>query len=162
MPSTVHPHYRKVAVATASNQGLRFEELPYCTDEGCTPAGALARYDGEDITALVIQQPNFFGRLEDVDALTDWAHARGILVIAVVNPTSLALLKAFEFDEAALQRQLGYPEVPRVRPRDDLESKVLTMQARLRDFETRIKLIESEQRGQVDLTQFLAKPPEDV
>src|SRR5262249_25597051 len=54
---------------------------------------ALARYEGEDITALVIQQPNFFGRLEDVDALTDWAHARGILVIAAVNPTSLALLK---------------------------------------------------------------------
>ena len=43
---------------------------------------------------MVIQQPNFFGVLEDVDALTDWAHARGILVIAVVNPTSLAILKA--------------------------------------------------------------------
>ena len=54
---------------------------------------SLAKYEGEDITALVIQQPNFFGRFEDVDALTDWAHARGILVIAVVNPTSLALLK---------------------------------------------------------------------
>jgi len=49
--------------------------------------------DGQDITALVIQQPNFFGHLEDVDALTDWAHARAILVIAVVNPTALALLK---------------------------------------------------------------------
>ena len=54
---------------------------------------ALARHEGEDVTALVIQQPNFFGRLEDVDALTDWAHARGMLVIGVVNPTSLALLK---------------------------------------------------------------------
>jgi glycine dehydrogenase subunit 1 len=42
---------------------------------------------------MVIQQPNFFGQLEDVDALTDWAHANGIFVIAVVNPTSLALLK---------------------------------------------------------------------
>jgi glycine dehydrogenase subunit 1 len=41
----------------------------------------------------MVQQPNFFGRLEDIDALTDWAHARGILVIAVVNPISLALLK---------------------------------------------------------------------
>jgi glycine dehydrogenase subunit 1 len=91
--ATVHPHYRKVAVATASNQGLKFEELPYGSDDGVTSAAALAKYDGQDITALVIQQPNFFGRLEDVDALTDWAHARGILVIAVVNPTSLALLK---------------------------------------------------------------------
>jgi glycine dehydrogenase subunit 1 len=41
----------------------------------------------------VIQQPNFFGVLEEVDELTDWAHARGALVIAAVNPTSLALLK---------------------------------------------------------------------
>ena len=37
-------------------------------------------------------QPNFFGSLEEVDALTDWAHANKMLVIGVVNPTSLALL----------------------------------------------------------------------
>jgi len=93
VPTTVHPHYRRTAITVAGNQGLVFEELPFCTEEGNTPAGALARYDGQDITALVIQQPNFFGRLEDVDALCDWAHARNILVVAVVNPTSLALLK---------------------------------------------------------------------
>jgi glycine dehydrogenase subunit 1 len=93
VPATVHPHYRRTAVATAANQGLRFEEVPYCTEEGRTIVGSLSKYDGQDITAIVIQQPNFFGVLEDVDALTDWAHARGILVIAVVNPTSLALLK---------------------------------------------------------------------
>jgi glycine dehydrogenase subunit 1 len=93
VPTTVHPHYRKAAMAVAGNQGLVFEELPYCTEEGCIPPGALGRYDGEDIAALVIQQPNFFGRLEDVDALCDWARARNVLVVAVVNPTSLALLK---------------------------------------------------------------------
>jgi glycine dehydrogenase subunit 1 len=93
MPTTVHPHYRKVAAATAGNQGLRFEEVPYCTEEGRTIVGSLAKYDGQDITAIVIQQPNFFGVLEDVDALTDWARQRDIHVIAVVNPTSLALLK---------------------------------------------------------------------
>lgn len=93
VPATVHPHYRKAASAVAGNQGLVFEELPYCTEEGRIIPGALDRYDGQDITALVIQQPNFFGRLEDVDALCDWAHARNILVVAVVNPTSLALLK---------------------------------------------------------------------
>src|SRR5215469_3311192 len=93
VPTTVHPHYRKVASATAGNQGLRFEEIPYSSGEGVIAPTALAKYEGEDITALVIQQPNFFGRLEDVDALTDWAHARGIFVIAVVNPTALGLLK---------------------------------------------------------------------
>jgi glycine dehydrogenase subunit 1 len=93
VPTTVHPHYRKVAEATAGNQGLRFEEVPYSPETGVVALESLAKFAGEDITALVIQQPNFFGRLEDVDALTDWAHARGIFVIAVVNPTSLALLK---------------------------------------------------------------------
>jgi glycine dehydrogenase subunit 1 len=93
VPTTLHPHYRKVALTTASNQGLKFEELPYCTAEGVTLPGALERYAGQDISALVVQQPNFFGCLEDVDALTDWAHAHGALLIAVVNPTSLALLK---------------------------------------------------------------------
>lgn len=93
IPATMHPHYRKVAAATAGNQGLRFEELPYCTQEGRVLVESLARYDGQDVTALVIQQPNFFGVLEDVDALTAWARQRGIFVIAVANPTSLALLK---------------------------------------------------------------------
>ena len=47
---------------------------------------------GEPV-AVVIQQPNFFGCLEQVDALTDWAHGLGALVIAVVNPMTLAVLK---------------------------------------------------------------------
>jgi glycine dehydrogenase subunit 1 len=93
VPRTVNPMYRRVAVSTAGNQGLRFEDVPYSPESGITPVEALKRYEGEDITALVIQQPNFFGQLEDVDALTDWAHAHGIFVIAVVNPTSLALLR---------------------------------------------------------------------
>src|SRR6516164_11748646 len=93
VPMTLHPHYRRVAVTTACNQGLRFEELPYSTQEGVITAAALAPYDAEDITALIIPQPNFFGRLEEVDVLTDWAHAHGALVIAVVNPISLALLR---------------------------------------------------------------------
>jgi glycine cleavage system P protein (glycine dehydrogenase) subunit 1 len=93
VPRSVHPHYRKVASAAAGNQAVHFEEVPFSAAEGRTLPAALARFDGEDITALVIQQPNFFGVLEEVDALTNWARERGIFVIAVVNPTSLALLK---------------------------------------------------------------------
>ncbi len=93
VPCSVHPHYRRAAVAIAGNQGLAFEELPFADDTGCTPVAALQRYEREDITALVIAQPNVFGGLEDVDTLTDWAHARHALVVAVVNPVSLALLK---------------------------------------------------------------------
>jgi hypothetical protein len=59
---------------------------------------------------------------------------------------------------AALQRQLGYPEVPRLRPRDDLTSRVVTMQAKIRELEMRLKLLESEARGQLDLNQLLKNP----
>jgi glycine dehydrogenase subunit 1 len=91
LPRGVHPHYRAVARATAGNQGLVFEEgAPLAA--GLTTPSALEPLAGADLTALVIQQPNFLGNLEDVEALTDWAHARGALVIAVVNPTALALL----------------------------------------------------------------------
>jgi glycine dehydrogenase subunit 1 len=91
VPTTLHPNYRKVAVATASGQGVRFEEVP--CPKGFLSVADLKKYEGEDFTALVIQQPNFFGALEDVDALTDWAHANNVLVIAAVNPISLGILK---------------------------------------------------------------------
>jgi hypothetical protein len=55
---------------------------------------------------------------------------------------------------AALQRQLGYPEVPRPRPRDDTGARLEALQARVRELELRLKLMESEFRGQVDLSQF--------
>lgn len=92
MPATVNPRYRRTAHAITTRQGLSFEALPYDAHGGILAADALDAHAGADPTALVIQQPNFFGRLEEVDTLTDWAHAHGMLVIAVVNPTSLGLL----------------------------------------------------------------------
>lgn len=56
---------------------------------------------------------------------------------------------------AALQRQLGYPEVPRPRPRDDIGIKVETLKQRVRDLEMRLKLLEAELRGQLDLEKLL-------
>jgi glycine dehydrogenase subunit 1 len=93
MPRTVHPLYAEVVTATTHAQGIRQASLEHCPKAGRTLLESLKPYAGLDLTAVVIQQPNFFGQLEDVDALTDWAHAQGALVVAVVNPTSLALLK---------------------------------------------------------------------
>jgi hypothetical protein len=59
---------------------------------------------------------------------------------------------------AALQRQLGYPEVPRPKARDDLESKIEVLRARLRELEMRVKVIDADLKGQADITQLLAKP----
>ena len=92
LPRAVHPHYRAVACAMTGNQGVVLEQGARLAG-GLTSCAALEPLAGADLTALVIQQPNFFGNLEDADALTDWAHARGALVIAVVNPTALALIK---------------------------------------------------------------------
>jgi len=87
----VNPTYEKVATAIAGSQNISFERLPMDSVSG----NAAASLDvDEGPVAVVIQQPSFVGTLEDVDRLTDWAHERGALVIAVVNPTSLALLKA--------------------------------------------------------------------
>ncbi len=88
----VNPTYRKVARAIAGNQGLEFEYLPMDTADGGVD---FERLDQDTApVAVVVQQPSFFGTLADVDRLTDWAHDRGAFVVAVVNPTSLALLKA--------------------------------------------------------------------
>jgi glycine dehydrogenase subunit 1 len=89
----LNPRYLRVARTIAGAQGITLEQLPWCAERGIALAGALARHSGQDVTALVVQQPNYFGLLEEVDALADWAHANGALLIAVVNPTSLALLK---------------------------------------------------------------------
>ncbi len=93
VPRTVNPTYRRCTTAIAGNQGITLEELPYDPATGCTVLDALGQYEGQDITAVVVQQPNFFGQLEDVDAIADWAAAHGALAIGVVNPVSLALLK---------------------------------------------------------------------
>jgi glycine dehydrogenase subunit 1 len=92
VPRTLHPAYRKVAHNIVKNQGIELVELPYDPQGGHTDPSALEQYTGDDITALVIPQPNFFGVLEEVDAMTDWAHANKAIAIGVVNPVSLALL----------------------------------------------------------------------
>ena len=88
----VNSTYRKVATAIAGSQGLHFEPMPLDRRTGTTDFQQL-RDDSDPPVAVVIQQPGFYGTLEPVHEMTDLAHALGALVIAVVNPTSLAVLK---------------------------------------------------------------------
>ena len=55
---------------------------------------------------------------------------------------------------AALQRQLGYPEVPRLKPRDDTQSQLEAMRTQFRELEARLRILEGESRGTFDPTQF--------
>ena len=61
---------------------------------------------------------------------------------------------------AALQRQLDYPTVPE--PERNLEEDVFhpMLEQRLSEIEKRLKLIEADQRGGVDLSEFITKPPD--
>ncbi|HZU36598.1 MAG TPA: hypothetical protein VFA18_11845 [Gemmataceae bacterium] len=59
---------------------------------------------------------------------------------------------------AALQRQLGYPEVPRPRKPDDLATRLLETKAKVRELEMRLNVLEGEVRGTLDLNQFMNKP----
>ena len=93
LPRSLHPDYRKTANAIVKNQNIELLEVPFDAATGKTDLTALDAYKDEDITALVIPQPNFFGVLEDVDTLTSWAESNGSFTIAVVNPLAMSILK---------------------------------------------------------------------
>jgi hypothetical protein len=60
---------------------------------------------------------------------------------------------------SSLHRQLGYPEVPRQKPADRQQDLLPQLARRLEQLEARLKLLEEEQRGGLDLTRFYERPP---
>jgi hypothetical protein len=61
---------------------------------------------------------------------------------------------------AALQRQLGYPEVPRLKPFDETPQLIPQLARRMERLENRLKLMEEESRqGAIDITKFYQRPP---
>ena len=86
-----HPLYVATTRTIVRNQGIEIVTLPHGED-GLVDPDALSRLPAPP-TAVVLQQPNFFGLLDNVDPLTDRAHESGALVVGCVNPVSLALLK---------------------------------------------------------------------
>ncbi len=96
LPTSVNPVYRKTAHTIVKGQQVELIDVPYETASGIVTLEQIKQQAeaqaGGDITALVLQQPNFFGCLEDVDAITDWAHENNIIVIAVINPLTMSVL----------------------------------------------------------------------
>jgi glycine dehydrogenase subunit 1 len=93
LPLSVHPFYRQVVKTISGAQGIELIDIDFDLSSGKIATENLHQYSKDNFVALVIPQPNFFGVLEDVDELTDWAHNQDALVIATVNPLSLGLLK---------------------------------------------------------------------
>ena len=59
---------------------------------------------------------------------------------------------------SSLQRQLGYPEVPRQKQADRQQDLLPQLARRMEQLEARLKILEEEQRGGFDLTQFYERP----
>ena len=79
---TVSPIYREVLNTYVQAPGLKVDTIPRETD-------TLA----EGTACLIVQQPNFFGYLEDLYALSELAHAQGALLVVYVDPVSLGMFK---------------------------------------------------------------------
>lgn len=58
---------------------------------------------------------------------------------------------------AAMQRQLGYPEVPRTKQADPEEHLLPQLARRVEQLESRLKLVEEEQRGGIQLERFYSR-----
>src|SRR5256712_9055610 len=108
---SVHPEYRDVLRTYAKNSGLRIEEIPF-TASGTADVKALQGALKDDVAAVVVQSPNFFGVIETYAPLAEAAHASGaMLVVAVAEGVSLGLLRPpAEADIVALEAQsFGLP-----------------------------------------------------
>jgi glycine dehydrogenase subunit 1 len=89
----VHPEYREVARTYTRTLGLDLKLVGYDAETGCIRPSAIK--PAAVTAAVVIQSPNFFGGIEDVEAIAQVAHDAGALVIvAVTEPISLGLLRS--------------------------------------------------------------------
>ena len=89
---SVNPVYVDVAVTYAHHQGLTFEFIDL--EDGVTSLESLSTSLDENVAGVVIQNPNFYGGLEDLSNIKDSIEDKKIQLIAVVNPISLNLLEA--------------------------------------------------------------------
>jgi glycine dehydrogenase subunit 1 len=84
----VHPHARETLRTLAHGYRMQVTEAPL--SHGLTELPEL----GDDVSAVIVQQPNFLGAVEDVEALAGAAHAAGGLAICSCDPLPLALLRS--------------------------------------------------------------------
>ena len=92
LDSGVSPIYRVMLRSYTRNLSIEFEEVPVV--HGQTNRAQLLAALTDQTAAVILQNPNFFGAVDDFTDLSAAAHARGCLVIASVYPVSLGLLKA--------------------------------------------------------------------
>ncbi len=88
---SAHPEYRRTIGTYLSNLGVELVTVDAAS--GTVEPEAVARAITDDTSCVLVQHPNFFGCLEDVESLATAAHERGALLIVAFDPLSLGLLK---------------------------------------------------------------------
>jgi glycine dehydrogenase subunit 1 len=88
---TVHPEYRQIVKTYAANLGS--ELVVVLPRNGRIEPDLLANAVTDDTSAVILQYPNVFGQLEEIDALVETAHRKGAIAIVSVDPISLGLLR---------------------------------------------------------------------
>jgi glycine dehydrogenase subunit 1 len=103
---SVHPEYREVLRTYAKNSGLHVEEISY-TKTGTLDQQALQAALRDDVCAVVVQSPNFFGVIESAAELAKIAQPAGaLLVVAIAEGVSLGVVKPpSEADIVAMEGQ---------------------------------------------------------
>jgi glycine dehydrogenase subunit 1 len=91
LADSLHFEYRQTLATYAANLNLHLHTLP--TPHGFLDPDDLKRAIDDQTLCVVAQQPNFFGCLEEPEALANIAHAAGALFIVSFDPIGLGLLK---------------------------------------------------------------------
>ena len=91
--ASIHPQYLEVVRTYVQHAGIDLDVDAY--DQQLGQATNLAAAVDDQTAALVVQSPNFFGCIEDLEALAEAAHAKGaLLIVAITEAISLGLLKS--------------------------------------------------------------------
>lgn len=88
--NAVHPESRDVLKTYAKGQYLEVIEVP--VNDGITDIEALKGLVDQDVAAVIVQYPNFFGRIEPLKELEEIIHANKSLFVVSSNPLSLGVL----------------------------------------------------------------------
>src|SRR5258707_13826727 len=92
--AAIHPQYLEVAHNYVQHAGIELQQSLYCTETGMTLPESLSAIDDQTAT-IVVHSPNFFGCIEDLQALGEKAHASGALLIAAATePKSFGPLRS--------------------------------------------------------------------
>ncbi|NLM54949.1 MAG: aminomethyl-transferring glycine dehydrogenase subunit GcvPA [Firmicutes bacterium] len=94
LPENLHPEWREVCELYLKNQDVEIQYVPYDEETGTIDHAALQRLNSASLACVVVQQPNFFGLVEDVEPISDFIHQAGGLLVMAVDPISLAILKS--------------------------------------------------------------------